>query len=295
MQVDIRNGEYLFRATGSKLIFDGYQKVYGGGNDEDRDRILPELAENEELKLQKVGGEQNFTQPPSRFTEASLVRELEDRDIGRPSTYAPIVGTLSERKYVKREKKTLVPTELGFIVTDLMEQYFHEIVDAGFTASMEDKLDDVEAKGTEWKSLIRDFYGPFKQELDKADEAIEKVVVEDKPTGEFCELCGKPLVIKAGRYGDFIACSGYPECRNTRPIVKTIGVKCPRCGKDIVEKRSRRGKIFYGCSGYPECDQSYWNKPVNKQCPKCGSLLVEKVSKGEKKLECSNKECDYKE
>lgn len=294
MQVDIENGKYRFRANGSKRLFDGYQKVYKIA-DEEKDNLLPELNEGEELKLIDIKGEQNFTQPPARFTEASLVKTLEELNIGRPSTYAPIVGTLGERRYVKKEKKSLIPSELGFLVTDLMEEYFKEIVDVRFTASMEDRLDEVETTGHEWKQIIRDFYGPFRKDLEKADAAIEKVVVEDKPTGEVCELCGKPMVFKAGRYGDFIACSGYPECRNTKPILKAIGVKCPKCGKDVIEKKSKRGKIFYGCSGYPECDMSYWNKPVNKACPKCGSLLTEKITKGEKGLVCSNQECDYKE
>ena len=294
MQVDIENGKYRFRANGSKRLFDGYQKVYKTA-DEEKDNLLPELNEGEELKLIDIKGEQNFTQPPARFTEASLVKTLEELNIGRPSTYAPIVGTLGERRYVKKEKKSLIPSELGFLVTGLMEEYFKEIVDVRFTASMEDRLDEVETTGHEWKQIIRDFYGPFRKDLEKADAAIEKVVVEDKPTGEVCELCGKPMVFKAGRYGDFIACSGYPECRNTKPILKAIGVKCPKCGKDVIEKKSKRGKIFYGCSGYPECDMSYWNKPVNKACPKCGSLLTEKTTKGEKGLVCSNQECDYKE
>lgn len=294
MQVDIENGKYRFRANGSKRLFDGYQKVYKTA-DEEKDNLLPELNEGEELKLIDIKGEQNFTQPPARFTEASLVKTLEELNIGRPSTYAPIVGTLGERRYVNKEKKSLIPSELGFLVTGLMEEYFKEIVDVRFTASMEDRLDEVETTGHEWKQIIRDFYGPFRKDLEKADAAIEKVVVEDKPTGEVCELCGKPMVFKAGRYGDFIACSGYPECRNTKPILKAIGVKCPKCGKDVIEKKSKRGKIFYGCSGYPECDMSYWNKPVNKACPKCGSLLTEKITKGEKGLVCSNQECDYKE
>lgn len=294
MQVDIENGKYRFRANGSKRLFDGYQKVYKTA-DEEKDNLLPELNEGEELKLIDIKGEQNFTQPPARFTEASLVKTLEELNIGRPSTYAPIVGTLGERRYVKKEKKSLIPSELGFLVTGLMEEYFKEIVDVRFTASMEDRLDEVETTGHEWKQIIRDFYGPFRKDLEKADAAIEKVVVEDKPTGEVCELCGKPMVFKAGRYGDFIACSGYPECRNTKPILKAIGVKCPKCGKDVIEKKSKRGKIFYGCSGYPECDMSYWNKPVNKACPKCGSLLTEKITKGEEGLVCSNQECDYKE
>lgn len=294
MQVNIRNGEYTLKTTGSKLLFDGYQRVYKNSLDEDKDRILPPLEEGEELVNTDLSGEQNFTQPPSRYTEASLVKELEEKNIGRPSTYAPIVATLSERKYVSREKKTLIPTELGFLVIGLMEEHFKEIVDIGFTAAMEDRLDNVEIDDLEWKKVIRDFYGPFAKELEAADAAIEKVTIEDQPTGEICEICGKPMVLKSGRFGEFIACSGYPECKNTKPIVKTIDVPCPKCGRDIVARKSRRGKLFYGCSGYPECDQSYWYKPVNKKCPKCGELLVEKKTKTSN-LSCSNAECDYKE
>jgi len=294
LAVEIVNGDYTFKTTGSKLIFDGYQRVYKTASDEEKDRILPALEIGEELDPTKVFGEQNFTQPPSRYTEASLVKELEDKNIGRPSTYAPTVGTLTERKYVKREKKTLIPTELGFLVTGMMEEYFKEIVDVNFTAEMEDKLDDVEIKDVEWKSIIREFYGPFEKELEYADQSIEKVVIEDQPTGELCALCGKPMVLKAGRFGDFIACSGYPECKNTKPIVKSIGIPCPKCGKDILAKKSKRGKLFYGCSGYPECDQSFWYKPVDKKCPECGELLVEKKSKNGT-LACSNAECKYKE
>lgn len=294
LQVEIENGDYTFKTTGSKLLFDGYQRVYKNSSDEDKDKILPALEKGEQLDASSLNGEQNFTQPPPRYTEASLVKELEEKNIGRPSTYAPIVGTLSERKYVTREKKALVPTELGFLVTGLMEEYFKEIVDANFTAEMEDKLDDVEIKDLEWKKIIRDFYGPFEKELEIADNAIEKVTVEDQPTGETCELCGKPMVLKMGRFGEFIACSGYPECKNTKPIVKTIDVNCPKCGKDIVARKSKKGKVFYGCSGYPDCDQSYWYKPVNKKCPKCGALLVEKKTKAGS-LACSNAECDYKE
>lgn len=294
LQAEIKNGDYTFRTTGSKLLFDGYQRVYKTGADEEKDRILPALEEGEKLENTDIKGEQNFTQPPSRYTEASLVKELEEKNIGRPSTYAPIVATLSERKYVTREKKSLVPTELGFLVTGLMEEYFREIVDVNFTADMEDKLDDVEIEKLEWKTVIRDFYGPFAKELAAADEAIEKVEIEDQPTGEICELCGKPMVLKMGRFGEFIACSGYPECKNTKPIVKSTGVSCPKCGKDIVARKSKRGKLFYGCSGYPDCEQSFWYKPVNKKCPKCESLLVEKKTKTTS-LACSNAECDYRE
>lgn len=294
MQVNITNGDYCLKASGSKLVFDGYQKIYAPNLEEDKDKLLPEIEEGEELKAEKAEGEQKFTEPPARFTEASLVKELEERNIGRPSTYAPIIATILERKYIVREKKVLVPTDLGFVVTGLMEEYFKEIVDAGFTAEMEDKLDDVEAKDLDWKKIIRDFYGPFKEELDIADKAIERVEIPDRPSDEVCEVCGKPMVIKSGRFGDFLACSGYPECKNTKAIVKSINVKCPDCGRDIVAKRGRSGKIFYGCSGYPECTRAYWYKPTNKKCPECGELLLEKHTKTTK-YACSNDKCGYKE
>ena len=290
----IENGDYIFKATGSKLLFDGFHKVYSGSKDKDDDKLLPQLDKGEQLEPSKVEGEQNFTQPPARFTEASLVKDLEEKNIGRPSTYAPIVATLIDRKYISKEKKTLVPTELGFIVTDVMEQYFKEIADAGFTAQMEENLDDIEVKGTEWKQVIRDFYGTLKEELDVADSEIQKVDLEVELTGENCEKCGRPMAVKHGRFGAFAACTGYPECKNTKPLVQTIDVKCPECGKDIVARKSRKGRVFYGCSGYPECTQSFWNKPINRKCPKCGHLLVEKKTK-DSKYACSNNECDYKE
>ena len=290
----IENGDYSFKASGSKLLFDGFHRVYSAVREKDEDKWLPHLEKGEKLEPSKVEGEQNFTQPPARFTEASLVKDLEEKNIGRPSTYAPIVATLIDRKYISKEKKSLVPTELGFIVTHMMEQYIKEIADAGFTAQMEENLDDIEVKGTEWKSVIRDFYGTLKDELDVADSEIQKVELEVELTGEKCEKCGKPMAIKHGRFGAFAACTGYPECRNTKPIVQTIDVKCPICGKDIVARKSRKGRIFYGCSGYPECTQSYWNKPVNRKCPKCGQLLVEKKTK-DSQYACSNNECDYKE
>lgn len=290
----IENGDYIFKATGSKLLFDGFHKVYSGSKDKDDDKLLPQLDKGEQLEPSKVEGEQNFTQPPARFTEASIVKDLEEKNIGRPSTYAPIVATLIDRKYISKEKKTLVPTELGFIVTDVMEQYFKEIADAGFTAQMEENLDDIEVKGTEWKQVIRDFYGTLKEELDVADSEIQKVDLEVELTGENCEKCGRPMAVKHGRFGAFAACTGYPECKNTKPLVQTIDVKCPECGKDIVARKSRKGRVFYGCSGYPECTQSFWNKPINRKCPECGHLLVEKKTKNSK-YACSNNECDYKE
>ena len=290
----IENSGFTFKATGSKLVFEGYLKVYAPAKDDESDKLLPHLEEGETLELAQLLSEQNFTQPPARFTEASLVKDLEEKDIGRPSTYAPIIATIIDRKYVTREKKTLAPTELGFIVTQMMEDYFKEIVDTGFTASMEDRLDEVEVKDVDWKDIIRDYYGTLEKELEIADKEIKKVEFEVELTGELCEKCGKPMAVKHGRFGEFAACTGYPECKNTKPIVKSTNVKCPKCGKDIVARKSKTGRVFYGCSGYPDCQQSYWNKPVDKKCPKCGSLLVEKKTKTSR-LACSNSECDYKE
>lgn len=294
MQVLIKNGRYGLRASGSKLLFDGYQKIYATNLEEDEDSFLPELAEGELLTAGEINCQQKFTEPPARFTEASLVKDLEEKNIGRPSTYAPIIATLLERKYISRDKKLLIPTELGFVVTELMEQYFHEIVDAGFTAGMEDKLDDVEAKDLDWKQVVRDFYVPLKEELAVADEQIERVELTPELTEEKCPQCGRPLAIKTGRFGEFLACSGYPECRFTKPIVKSTGVKCPDCGGDIVAKRGRSGKIFYGCSNYPTCTRAFWYKPTDKKCPQCGALLLERNMRGAKYV-CSNDKCGYKE
>lgn len=292
--VTIKNSDYTLKANGTKMVFDGYTKIYNNVSEEDINKILPDMDEGMNLSLKEIKSEQSFTQPPSRFSEASLVKDLEEKSIGRPSTYAPIIATLLDRKYVIREKKTLIPTELGFIVTELMEKYFKEIVDVGFTAEMEGKLDDIELKNLDWHEVVAKFYEPLSKELKIADSEIEKVKLEDVPAGEDCELCGKPMIIKTGRFGDFIACSGYPECKNTKPIVKKIGVKCPVCGGDIVVKKSKRGKMFYGCSGYPKCNQVFWNKPVDKKCPECGSILLESKSK-QNKYVCSNSECGYKE
>ncbi len=294
VSADMENNGYVFHAVGSKPVFDGFLKVYDQAGSEEDKKWLPELAEGEELTAEKVYGEQNFTQPPARFTEASLVKDLEEKDIGRPSTYAPIVATLGDRRYIKKEKKSLVPTDLGFTVADLMADYFEEIVDAGFTAEMEEKLDDIETKGTRWKTVIEDFYGGFETELKKAYEEIERMEPEVELIDEVCDKCGRPMAIKHGRFGDFIACTGYPECKNTRPIIHRIGVKCPDCGKDIIEKKSRRGRVFYGCEGYPDCSRVFWNRPVDRKCPECGSLLVEKKTRNGT-YQCSNSECKYTE
>lgn len=294
MAVEIENGDYTLKANGSKLKFDGYLRVYQDAGEENNEKMLPELQVGHKLNLLDLQCDQNFTQPPSRYTEASLVKDLEEKNIGRPSTYAPIIATLMDRKYVSREKKSLFPTDLGFIVTELMEKYFKEIVDVGFTAELEDRLDDIEIENLDWKNIVSDFYKILKEELEIADKEIEKVKLEDELTGEMCELCGKPMAKKSGRFGDFIACTGYPECKNTKPIITKVDAKCPKCGSDIVARRGKNGRMFYGCSGYPECNQVYWSKPTNKKCPECGSILIEKKTKTSS-LACSNNECGYKE
>ena len=294
MGADIKSGDYLFRGTGSRIVFDGFRKIYQTG-DEKKDMLLPELQEEEKLIPKSIEGDQNYTQPPNRFTEAGLIKELEDKDIGRPSTYAPIVATLTDRKYVRRSKKTLIPTELGITVTDLLKEYFKDILDVDFTANMEDQLDDVEIGSVKWKDVIKNFYKGFEKELEVANKEIEKIEQKVILTDEICEKCGKPMAIKNGRFGEFLACTGYPECKNTKAIVKKIDVKCPKCGiGDIVARKSRRGKLFYGCSEYPECDQVFWYKPTNKKCPLCGSLLLHHKLKNST-LSCSNNECKYKE
>lgn len=290
--IKIMNGRYTFKAVGTRMKFDGFMRVYD--IKDDGEVKLPELEKGQILEEKEVKADQHFTQPPARYTEASLIKYLEENDIGRPSTYAPIVSTLSDRKYVRREKKVLIPTDLGFLVNDLMEKYFYNIVDAGFTAQMEDKLDSVETDGNDWKAIIREFYEPFSKELEVADRSIEKVKIEDELTDEKCELCGKPMAIKHGRFGEFLACSGYPECKNTKPIINKIDVKCPKCGGDIIVRKSRRGRVFYGCSNYPNCDFVSWDRPIERRCPECGSIMVEKNLKTVK-YACSNSQCGYKE
>ena len=291
---DIENGRYEFRANGSRMTFDGWRKVYKSHSSE-TDVVVPKISVGEVLELVKLITEQKFTQPPARYTEASLVKEMEDKNIGRPSTYASIITVLVARRYIKRVKKSLQPTKLGFDVIGILQDYFSDIVDVQFTGEMEDKLDEIELGDTEWQSVIADFYKGFSEELAIADKEVERIEKEVVLSDEICELCGKPMAIKEGRFGNFLACTGYPECKNTRPIIKTTGIKCPKCGKDIVEKRGRKsGKVFYGCSGYPECDVSYWDKPTGRMCPDCGSMIVE--SKGRTATyKCSNPECRYKE
>ncbi|MBR0521699.1 MAG: type I DNA topoisomerase [Firmicutes bacterium] len=292
VSADVVNGDYCFKAGGRKLVFDGYLRVYSD-SDQEKDRMLPELEEGSALKLLDLESEQKFTEPPSRFTEASLIKELEDKGIGRPSTYAPIVTNLLDRRYIYREKKALAPTELGMRITrEIMEVYFRELVDAGFTADMEEKLDKVEEGEESWQNVVSDYYhGYMEGQLRVAEKELDKIEMAPQLTGEMCPECGKPLAVKHGRFGDFLACTGFPGCRYTRTIVTGTGVMCPKCGKEIIEKRSRKGKLFYGCSGYPDCDQVYWYRPVDKKCPKCGSLLVIRG----RSLQCSNAECGYHE
>ncbi len=291
-KVDIENNGYLFKANGSKMKFKGFLRIYTFADV--KETSLPEMEEGQTLACEEVLPEQHFTQPPARYTEAGLVKELEELNIGRPSTYVPIITTLLSRRYIAREKKSLYPTDLGFVVTSIMEMYFATIVDVGFTASLEEKLDDVEASNTQWKEVVDGLYKAFKGELDLAFEELERIEIEEEVTDELCENCGKNMVIKHGRFGEFLACQGYPECKTTKPIVNKTGVMCPECGKEIVERRSKRGRIFYGCSGYPDCEFTLWNKPLDRKCPQCESLLVEKKSK-KANIVCSNKECDYTE
>ena len=300
-QVNIENGDYTLKAYGSIRTFQGYQKIYASGRDEDKDKALPPLKEGDVLTAKEVNTEQKFTEPPQRFTEASLVREMEEKNIGRPSTYAPTISNLMDRDYVERPPRTKIikPTELGFTVTGFMENHFKDIVDLNFTSEMEDRLDGVESSSTDWKQILRDFYGPFKKELDEASN-VERIkqkevpAVDDDGNEVICEKCGKPMLIKTGRFGQFMACSGFPECRNTKTIIKNVGVKCPECGGDIVQKRGKSGKLFYGCSNYPKCNVSFWDKPVNRKCPVCGKLLVEKHKKNTK-YACSDVKCKYTE
>ena len=295
--IDILNGDYKFKASGSVIDFDGFMKIYEYTNEDDENSVtLPSLEENEELKTASLEGSQHFTQPAPRYTEASFVKLLEEKGIGRPSTYVPTIATILGRNYVVREKKTLIPTELGEIVNNILSEYFRQIVDADFTADMERKLDDVEVGNENWREIVSEFFSPLQEAIDKAEKEISKVVIEDKVSDVKCEKCGRMMVIKRGRYGEFLACPGYPECKNAKPIVEELDVPCPECGKPIVAKKSKKGKKFFGCSGYPECTFVSWNEPVKEKCPKCNSYMVLKYSKTKGNyIQCSNSECDYKE
>ncbi len=290
--VTIKAGDYQLKATGSTLEFDGYLKVL---SNKKKDTFLPAMAEGEKLGLLEITEEQKFTQPPARFSEASLVKEMEDKGIGRPSTYAPTISTIQSRGYVQKSGKQLAPTELGFIIDEIMAEHFNPIVAVDFTAEMEKHFDKIEQGSESWKKIIREFYTPFETLIESAKKDLEKMDLTEE-TDIDCEKCGAKMVIKHGRYGKFLACSNYPECTHTKPILKEIGVKCPACETgQIVERRTKKYKIFYGCSNFPDCHFVSWDKPVNKFCPECGGILVEGKGKNKDFLVCSNKACDYKE
>lgn len=294
--LEIKNGDYTLRASGSTIKFDGFMKVYEyiSGEEEEESVLLPELEENEVLKEESIEGKQHFTQPPARYSEAAFVKLLEEKGIGRPSTYVPTISTLISRKYVDREKKILIPTELGFIVNDILSNYFKQIVDTDFTAEMEVKLDNVEAGKESWTHIVDEFFTPLKEDIEKAEKEISKVIIEDKVSDVPCDKCGRLMVIKHGRFGDFLACPGYPECQNTKPIVEEVDANCPLCGGKILVKRSKKGNRFYGCSNYPECNFVSWYEPTNEKCPECGSYMVKRYSKSKGEyLQCSDKECKY--
>lgn len=292
VRVDIVQNGVMFRTTGSKMKFAGFTQVYD--NQQEKNVDLPDLEEGDKVQMTKSDNKQHFTQPPARYTEASLVHALEENGVGRPSTYAPTIDTIQRRYYVKLEGRSIVPTELGEIVDTLIEQFFPDIANVDYTAHLEDELDEVEDGKKQWVNVVDEYYQPFKKELDKADSEIEKVQIKDEPAGFNCDICGAPMVIKMGRYGKFYACSRFPDCRNTKPIVKEIGVVCPKCGKgQVVEKKSRRNRKFYGCSRYPECDFVSWDKPIGRNCPNDGHFLVEKHSKKGPVILCPNG--DYRE
>ena len=285
----------IFRANGVRTLFDGFTAVYTEGRDDvqEKEVTLPELHENDTLERTKIDSEQRFTQPPPRYTEATLVKTLEEKGIGRPSTYSPTISTIIDRGYVSREKKLLVPTELGFVVTGLMCEHFSDIADVKFTAGMEEKLDGVESGKDEWKTVIREFYGPFKIALDKAEKEIEIIDIPDEISDVKCDKCGALMVYKTGRYGRFLACPNFPACRNTKAIVEKIDVPCPKCGSALVKRKGKRGKTFYGCERYPDCDFVSWDKPTNIRCEKCGGMMVQKIGRNGSYVICMDKDCGH--
>ena len=299
MTILISAGErYTCRAAGSRIRFPGYTAVYAGAENtkQEKDVLLPELTEGDELTLAKMLPQQHFTEPPPRYNDASLVKTLEEKEIGRPSTYAPIIETIQARGYVQRIDKHFQPTELGFVVLDMLEEYFKDIVDVKFTANLENELDEIAEGKIKKNALLKEFYDPFEATLEKADEAIGQVELPEEVSDVPCELCGRMMVVKQGRYGKFLACPGFPQCRNTKPILKDTGVKCPKCGGSIVERRSRRGRGFYGCENYPACDYVTWDAPQKETCEKCGSFLLKhRYKNGRALLYCSNDSCETRE
>ena len=292
MSVKLEQNGVQFAANGSQVKFDGYLAIY---NDSDKNKMLPDMKKGDTVKRVNTNPEQHFTQPPARYSEATLIKTLEENGVGRPSTYAPTIETIQKRYYVKLVSKRFEPTELGEIVNSLIVEFFPDIVNVKFTADMEAKLDDVEVGKEQWQKVIDEFYKPFEKEVAKAETEMEKIQIKDEPAGFDCEVCGSPMVIKLGRYGKFYACSNFPDCRHTQAIVKEIGVECPKCHKgQIIERKTKRNRLFYGCDRYPDCDFTSWDKPIGRSCPKCGQYLVEKkVRGGGKQVVCSNG--DYEE
>lgn len=295
--VDLKNGDAVFRANGSQIKFPGFMKVYVEGSDDqtdDKDKLLPVLAVGDKVSALSIEPKQHFTQPPPRYSEARLVKTLEELGIGRPSTYAPTLDTIQKRGYVALETKRFVPTELGTIVHQLVLEFFPNILDIEFTVQMEQDLDSIEEGQVKWVEVIDGFYQDFAKHVEHADAEMEKIVIKDEPTGEDCENCGSPMVYKLGRYGKFMACSNFPDCRNTKAIIKEIGVPCPSCEEgQIVERKSKTKRLFYGCNQYPTCEFVSWDKPINRPCPKCNAMLVEKKLKKGIQIQCVS--CDYKE
>ena len=288
--VRIGAGEYIFTVSASKIVFDGFMSVYKTDDDNEETNALAKgLDENSVLTLDDVNGTQHFTQPPAHFTEASLVKALEEQGIGRPSTYAPTISTIIARHYIAKEQKNLYVTELGRAVDDAMIKAFPQIVDVNFTANMESLLDGVADGDVKWKEIIKNFYPDLKESVDSAEKELENVKIEDEVTDVICDKCGRNMVIKYGPHGKFLGCPGFPECHNTKPYLEKIGVKCPKCGKDIILKKTKKGRMFYGCEGYPECDFMTWQRPSDKKCPKCGGYMLIKGNK----LVCGDENCGY--
>jgi len=295
--VDITADKYLFKANGSTIKFPGYMALYTEGleegESEEKDTLLPELTENETLTNKGLLPEQHFTEPPPRFSEASLVKALEEKGIGRPSTYSPTISTIIARNYVEREKKILLPTELGKVVTELLKEHFTDIMDISFTANLEKELDEVEEGTADWVELIRKFYDPFAKILEIAETKIGKVELKDEESDVPCDKCGRMMVIKQGRFGKFLACPGFPECRNTKAIVEDTGAKCPKCGNRVIVRKSKKGRKFFACENSQECGFMTWDTPTKENCPNCGSFLGKRYSKKGNQYICSNEACGY--
>ncbi len=292
MSVKLSAGDYSFRSSGSVLKFDGYLAIYKKNEEKEEEVVMPEMEQGEIVNAAQIKEEQHFTQPPARYTEAMLIKTLEEIGVGRPSTYAPTITTISARGYVTKENKVFYKTELGEIVNDIVKNNFGKVINVDFTANMEKQLDEVEEGKMEWKKVIRDFYPPFEKMIEVAEEKIAEVEIEDEKTDVICENCGRNMVIKYGRYGKFLACPGFPECRNTKPFFEDTGVKCPECGGKVYIKKTKKGRKYFGCENSPECDFMSWNKPTGDKCPECGSYLVEKGTK-KVRITCSNSECGY--